>query len=436
MKKLLLILLLLAIILSASAETETLYPEDFYSNSFYIDTEHVYTNMTRPYSQGYTPSVKSGTMRVVLPIVSHSAVGKITANLVPASPEDAPYKLNDLTWEGTRRTVEFSNEDMEVYLVTFKLDLYSDRVNGEYPFSIHLRGTDAMGRSLNGSFDFICEITDGRMNGEEPRLSIENLSIGGKYLPAGEETLIAFDLKNESATRSVRDITVAFSENTNSVIPKTSDTIFAGDLIAGEQVHIEIPVRIALKAASAPHTLTFTVNAAYGNGQTLTRTERFTADIRQNMRLEHSQAELPSRVVQGDVSSFSMDLMNMGRSEIRNALLTFHVPGLSSGASVLAGNIEPGATKTATANFRVDALAPLGITEGSVTLTWEDAYGESYEKTLPLSTTIEEKKPFVIEEKKEAENPYLKYSPWGVLALSWIIFLPILASKKKKIRHL
>lgn len=436
MKKLFWILLLLALALPAQAETITLYPGDFYPESFYIDEGHVYANMTRPYSQGYAPGVKSGTMRVVVPIVSHVAVGSITAELIPASPENAPYKLENLTWEGARKTVEFADGDMEVYLVTFKLSLYSDRVNGEYPFSVRVQGVNAMGQPVSGAFDFLCEITDGRMNAEEPRLSVENFSVGDAYLPAGEDAVISFDIKNESASRSVRDVTIALSEGTGDVIPQTSDTVFAGDLIAGETRHIEIPVRVALKAASAPHTIAVSVSSAYGNGQKSEFSRRFTADIRQNMRLEHSQAELPVRVVQGDVSSFSMDLMNMGRSEIRNALLTFDVPGLSAGASVLAGTVDPGATKTATANFRVSTSAPLGFAEGSVTLSWEDEYGEVYSKVLPLSTTIEEKVIYTPEVKEEKENPVLKYLPWGALALSWILIIPVLVTRQRKIRRL
>ena len=103
---------------------------------------------------------------------------------------------------------------------------------------------------------------------------------------------------------------------------------------------------------------------------------------------------------------------------------------------MLAGTVDPGATKTATANFRVSTSAPLGFAEGSVTLSWEDEYGEVYSKVLPLSTTIEEKVIYTPEVKEEKENPVLKYLPWGALALSWILIIPVLVTRQRKIRRL
>jgi len=54
------------------------------------------------------------------------------------------------------------------------------------------------------------------------------------------------------------------------------------------------------------------------------------------------------------------------------------------------GHHPPGESLAGTTNFRVDAEA-LGEVTGTLTLSYEDDYGERYEKEIPLSTTIEKK---------------------------------------------
>jgi hypothetical protein len=125
-------------------------------------------------------------------------------------------------------------------------------------------------------------------------------------------------------------------------------------------------------------------------GQAISASDRIILPVRQPVRLEYEEPALPPRVTQGDTVPFSMNLMNLGKSAIYNALLKFEIPGLASGGSVLVGTIPPGQSQTGTTNFRVDAEGQ-GPVAGKLVLSYEDEYGEFYEKEIALSTTIEQK---------------------------------------------
>ena len=122
-----------------------------------------------------------------------------------------------------------------------------------------------------------------------------------------------------------------------------------------------------------------------------------------------------------------MNIMNMGRGALHNVLLTFDLPGLSGGGSLLVGKLDPGESKQASANLRA-AMDALGPVDGRVDITYEDAYGKQYSQQVPLTTQVEEKKTVVFEpteEKQEQQGMPLReivaWSAAGVLLLVLLI---------------
>ncbi|MBQ2848758.1 MAG: hypothetical protein IJE74_10925 [Clostridia bacterium] len=94
-----------------------------------------------------------------------------------------------------------------------------------------------------------------------------------------------------------------------------------------------------------------------------------------------------------------------GKSTIHNAMIDVDVKRLDSGGTVLVGEIPQGKSKTGSVNLRVSNEI-LGKVEGTITINYEDDFGETYTETVDASTVIEEK---VIkteaEEEEEKKNP-------------------------------
>jgi len=381
MKKYALLLIFLIFMTARAALAES---------AFIIDAEHMYDKMTRPYAQGYTPIIERDSAHVVLPLLPGAIEGDIEAEFAPLYPDSSPVKLSNTF----RQTVEpetfaFSGKKVSAYKVYFKLALHPSRQNGEYPCQITARGTDASGKAISHVFPITLRVNDGQANDEAPDVIIE--AFGAiEPLRVGGSGILRLTITNRGHTREARAVRLTMADNTGDILPASSDTLSIGTLGAGESADIDIPVRAIAKASAQPHALQFTLSYEYAEGKVAEKSEKRTIDLAQEVRLHHTAAALPARVTRGDNAAFSLTLMNMGKGTLYNALLTFDVPHMASSSSVLAGTIEPGTSVTANANLRVDGDY-VGEAEGTLTLTWEDGYGNGYEKTLPLSTTIIEK---------------------------------------------
>lgn len=81
---------------------------------------------------------------------------------------------------------------------------------------------------------------------------------------------------------------------------------------------------------------------------------------------------------------------------------------------------------------------PLGQVSGTLILSYEDEYGEHYEKEIPLSTTIEEKKETAIPKGTDTTTTASKFLRWiifaagGALLSALICYLVINWLKQKK----
>ncbi|NLG24668.1 MAG: hypothetical protein GX558_04885 [Clostridiales bacterium] len=385
---------------------------------FSVDAERVYAGMDRPYAQGYAPTEAGDSLTVVLPLLSE-AQGDITATLEPADQAGAPFRLRGLTKVVKRSDYRFGAEKVGAHLVTFRLKLYPSRLNGEYPFTISVAGRDRAGNALAARFDLEATIAGGRDDPEPPRAAIEGFGIGGGLI-AGERDALRFTIRNQSANRALEHLSVRVADASGDVLPLGADVLALGRLAAGASIECEAPVLVAQKAAAQPHAVELTLSYGYGGGKQATETVKYTVEVRQPVRFSHGDVALPARVTQGDVASISVNLMNLGKSQIRNALLTVDMPGLSPGGGVLAGTIEPGESKPASANLRADGEA--GPVEGEARISYEDAYGEVHELSLPLKTTIEKKvaPAFTAAGKAQPEdaqaNRWVPYAACGMLA--------------------
>ena len=93
-----------------------------------------------------------------------------------------------------------------------------------------------------------------------------------------------------------------------------------------------------------------------------------------------------------------------------------------------------------TINFRVDS-EPTGAVTGTLTLSYEDAYGEYYEEEIPLSTTIEEKLAPVDPSASGPENAATRFPRWifytagGAVLLAISSLFIIRWHKQKNIRE-
>ena len=373
MKKILSILLLAlfvaAMIPSAWADN---------TDAFIIDERAVFNDMSRSYLQGYEPVVSWDRLTMVIPIRSEKAVGNIQAELIVANEDISPFKPQSMSAR-TQRV-----ED-GLWAVRFNLSLFSDRVNGDYSCTVRVTGADADGKELMTELPMMIHIRDGQTNKEPAQLAISD---HGSVLNVGEDGTLSVTIQNPSERVGLENLSLTISDPSGDILPKELDTVVLGDLMPGESLDLSFPVTVLSSAKVTPHSLHFDFSGQ-SLGQEAKLSVSYTIPVRQEIRLEQGGLRMAESVVAGDSITATLPLMNMGKADILNAMVTISLPGITERQSVLVGTIQPGETKQAQITLTAPKNA-LGESSGTVTVSGEDNDGNSVSFDLPVSLNVEE----------------------------------------------
>lgn len=206
-------------------------------------------------------------------------------------------------------------------------------------------------------------------------------------LNVGEEAVLSLELTNPSGHTDMTGITLKVTDATGDILPQGSDTLLLVDLPASETIFVEVPLTVRPTAAVSLHVLRFEIGYQ-AQGKSLTWSESFTLPVHQEIRLEQGGVALSPTILQGELAALTLPLMNMGRGELRNVMVTLELPGITDRQSVLVGAIPAGETKQARLTF-TPGKAVEGFFTGTATVSAEDAYGNDTSFALPVETTVE-----------------------------------------------
>jgi len=259
-----------------------------------------------------------------------------------------------------------------------------------------------------------------------PKLIVEQYDIGSQHIVPGEIKTLSVIFQNTSSMQKVQNIKFSFSEESGQILPGETGTVFVESIEADGQYKWQFDVFTIRTAESRPYAASISMEYEDPNGTPIIMTDTIYLYVHQPVRLEHDNIVFPSRLTQMDSVPFSVTLMNLGKSNILNALLTYEIPGLSNGSSVLIGTILPGESKTGTANFRVGKDVSGEVT-GSLFISYEDEYGEIYKKEMALSTVIEERVEITPETSTQVEASTSNDYIWVIYISVGIIVVVILA---------
>ena len=360
-----LIALLAALLLPACALAE----------GFTLDERRILQGMNQSWQQGYEPTVEGGYVNIILPLTSDVAGGKITATLVLNDENVSPFasqKLSADCWK---------NEGL--YAVRLRLPLVSARHSGDYAGRVVVEGKDASGGALRAEYPVVIRIRDGRKDAIRPGLSSVTSSVS-----VGENGTVNAILTNTSRYAEMQNIELTITDDSGDILPAGWNKATLGSLMPGESARISYPVTVKPDAAVALHTLSFNLRYT-ALDEPVEWTENFTLPVTQDMRLEQGGLQTPGSVVQGDVASLTLPLMNMGRGSLNNVMATLTMPGVVERQSVLVGTIAAGETKPAKLSV-TPGKDVLGEVIGSIEVTAEDAWGNQTSFSLPVSFMVEQ----------------------------------------------
>ncbi len=361
------------------------------AEDFAIDTGKVYTGMGWSYAQGYEPLMGKDGLNLSIPVMSSTVKGAITATLTMGNPDVSPFLDSEIT-----KTVQQDNSGASWH-VRFTLKLKRAAYNGLYSATLRLEGKGPDGTAVTQDISLTIPFRGASEEALQEPLEIVSVVSGGEGLRLGEPGEVQLTLRNTGKRNALTGVQVGLLDAMGDILPTGAHTVPAEDLNPGEETTVTIPVLLQPDSRPRLHILNISANYTLFSGETGSITRAFTLPVTQEMRLNHGRPEMPMQVTQGDLVNFTLPLMNMGKAPIHNALLTFHLPGLSEGDSVLAGTIEPGGTVQGKATFHAKDT-PVGEVSGTVDINYEDAQGNTGSLTLPLSTQVVAKKPPVTQD--------------------------------------
>ena len=275
------------------------------------------------------------------------------------------------------------------------------------------------------------------MNSSQPRLMVSAYKLTSESVTPAENTTIEITFKNYSNSKAVYNIKLSLLEESGEIKPVGTGTQFVNKIGAGGSYTWKVELNASKTAQIGEHRLSAAAEYEDEYYSAFSSSDTLLVNVMQSVVLDYSGIELPKKVTQDSTVTAEINLMNTGKSPLRNAKVNFDIDGLDSGSVLFIGEIPAGESKGGSANLRV-SKDKLGDVSGTATLSYEDEFGNEYSKEINISTKIEEK---VETENKEETKKEQKYPLWWAFLLTgaavggivgFIIPTAINATKKRK----
>lgn len=368
MKKTICIFLTMLLVLSMSVTA--------LAAEFKIDQNTKIDGMSRSWYQGYAPSISYHKMSLCLPIRAESCVGDITVSLALDDP-------NVFVLSAEPKEVIVSPKD-GIYPVKLVLPLEQYRRNGDYPATITLKGTDGDGKEIVETMPYVIRIRDGYGSHETMEPVITDVVA---ELDVGTDGSVSMTITNSTTTQSIMDGEITVTDSAGEILMTGSNRYLIPEILPGKSEVVTIPMTVKGNATISQHTLE--VKLSYSClGKSAEWKESFTVPVTQAIRLEQGGVQLPTAIA-GELGDMTLPLMNMGKGELRNVLVKLEADGVLNAQSVLVGTMAAGETKQAKLTY-TPSLDSVGTHSGTVTITCEDAYGNTFSQTLEVTLTVDE----------------------------------------------
>ena len=249
------------------------------------------------------------------------------------------------------------------------------------------------------------ETTAAPQDTSQPRLMVTEYTVENGSIIPGESRKVSITIKNTSPSNAVSNIKLSLADESGELKTDGMGTAYVKSISANNIYVWSVGLTAVHTAKTGEHPLTLSMEYEDSNHTGYSASDTIRVNIKQSVMLKYDSARLPSKSIQGETVTVSINLMNTGKSTIHNTMIDVDVKGLDSGGTVLVGEILQSESKTGSVNLRVSNEI-LGKVEGTITITYEDDFGETYTETVDVSTVIEEK---VIkaepEEEEEKKNP-------------------------------
>lgn len=274
-------------------QTEQPQQEQQEAPVFSIDTQHVFEGMEKSFGDGYVPVVENNNVKVILPLkLSGDPVCEvITASLNLGDPSSSPFVYKNYIKDFNRKILLIDGQSVTRYLVCFELDLSKERLNGNYPVTVDVKGTTDNGTIVTAQYTLYILIDDGKNPNtpqpeapkpvSQPKLLIEAYQSSPSVVEAGTNCEIEVIIKNTSTSHSARNIKVSFQDGSGEILPNETSSVYISKISKGEAESCCFALRVTEKAAANAHIINVLMEYEYGSAVPATATDIIILNVTQ-----------------------------------------------------------------------------------------------------------------------------------------------------------
>ncbi len=226
----------------------------------------------------------------------------------------------------------------------------------------------------------------------KPKLIISSYSIAPEKVYAGSNFTLSTDFTNTS-TETIYNLTISITnsdlENAY-VVPAQngSNTIYIRSLAPGATISRDLELQVRPDTPAKPNMMNIEMDYEDSEATEYNEAQSITVPINQEVRVVVEDPRFDTDFTMVGQSVYAtVAIVNMGKSEIYNTMITVEGPGLTLEESMYAGNVGSGT------QYNADiGIIPMeaGEIAGEIVISYEDEYGDMLESRLPFSLYVEE----------------------------------------------
>lgn len=304
----------------------------------------------------------------------------------------------------------------EVISIEGSLKVAAKAESGMMPLGFELEYEDEKGTAIIGKEGVVLSIAEHPVT-RQPQILLENCNLSGKELEAGSQEQMTVTFKNCSKSQAMHNVKVTVSAGASymQVLPAS---FYFEKVGAGEQMELQSEVTITSDAESGVVPLTFDFQYEDWEGVVATGQETAYLTVAHPIKMELDAANIPSFVYASETQEFSVRALNLSRTGVYNVRISLSGTGLFPKEDVFIGNMEAGTEGAGTMHIYIGTRTmteigtdtgnsdeeKYGQINGTVTLSYEDAKGETYEITQNFQTEIKKAQILSLEVNEKVET--------------------------------
>ena len=279
----------------------------------------------------------------------------------------------------------------------------------------------------------------------QPKLLLETCSLSDVSLKAGAEEPMKVQFRNRSETQTIYNLKVTASTDTKAVQPLRNSWYFSS-VAPGETVAIEDGVKVAMATEDTSAVLSFDFEYEDKKGTAVSGKESMPLLIGQPTEVELHNAAFPAVLYATDTQEFSIQALNLSRVPVYNVRIQLSGTGLFPAEDVFIGNMDAGTEGNGAMQVYVGTKAmqvigddsgtedveKYGPVNGTITLQYEDASGETHTQTETFQSEIKKPKVLSLEADDTQETNAWWISVFAAVGAGMLLVIVVLALRLRK----